>query len=188
VVYKLLIVLVGILLGSHMLAVAQTPAPHIVFTRERVAPTAVVVRTVSTPLVLISFVLPQIRGKTPTRFKLPFGRAYERDESLESLSQMREFKTLFLTQSSLPLTQLWGGHLRLDGFTSTLQMQNVQLGPSAAGGLHDFRPARQSLPGGPRSFDFYGVSMSFYFGRDSRTRRPTQVWGRMTRIVGTVLN
>jgi hypothetical protein len=170
-----------------MLAVAQTSAPQIVFTREHFAPTTVRFQTVSPPLLVTSLVMPQYHGKSPTRFTLPFGRAYERDESLEGLSQMREVKTLFLTQSSLPLTQLWGGHLRLAGFSSTLHMQNVQLGPSAAGGLQDFRPPRQNCPGGPRSYDLYGVSMSLYFGRDSRTRRPTQVWERMTRIVGTAL-
>jgi hypothetical protein len=143
---------------------------------------------VSPPLAINTLALIQDHGTSPTRFGLSFGAAYEPEQSLKSLSQMREVKTLFLTQSSLPLAQLWGGHLRFDGFASTLHMQNVLLGPSAAGGLQDFRPARQSYPGGPRSFDLYGISMSFYFGRDSRTRRPIPVWGRMARIVGAVLN
>lgn len=175
-------------LGSHVPTVAQTHSPQIILARERVAPTTVIFRTVSTSLPITHFVLPQGHRETQVRSTLPFEGAYEPDQSLENLSQMREVKTLFLTQSSLPLAQLWGGHLRLDGFASTLHMQNVQLGPLAGGGLQDFRPARQNYLGGPRSVDLCGVSLSFHFGRDSRTRRPIPLWGRMTRIVGTVLN
>jgi hypothetical protein len=114
-----------------------------------------------------------------------FARAYERDhdlEGLKSLSPMREVKTLFLTQSMLPLLQLWGGRLRLDGFTSRFDMQNVQLGPSAAGGLLDFRPQRLSYPGGPRSIGSHGVSLSFHFGRDAQIARPKQIWQSLARI------
>jgi hypothetical protein len=117
-----------------------------------------------------------------------FAGAYERYQSAKSISQMREVRTLFLTQSRLPLVQLWGGRLRLDGFKSAVNMQNVQLGPSAGGGLLDYRPERQGYPGGPRSFGLCGVNLSFHFGRDSRTRPPTQVVRRMTRFVGAVLN
>jgi hypothetical protein len=97
---------------------------------------------------------------------------------------MREVKTLFLTQSMLPLVQFWGGRIRLDGFTSTLHTQNVQLGPSAAGGLLAFRPPRQGYPGGPRSFGFYGINLTFHFGRDAQIERPTQIWQCLGRIVG----
>ena len=103
-------------------------------------------------------------------------KAYERDQGLEglkSLSPMREVKTLFLTQSMLPLLQLWGGRLRLDGFTSR---QNVQLGPSEL----------QGHPGGPRSIGFRGVSLSFHFGRDAQIGRPAQIWQSLARIHAAV--
>ena len=145
------------------------------------------VPTAPVPFLATSLLLPENPGKSAAHFSYLFAGAYERDqglEGLESLSPMREVKTLFLTQSSLPLVQLWGGRLRLDGFTSTLHMQNVQLGPSAGGGLLDFRPPRQSYPGGPRSIDLYGVSLSFHFGRDAQIGRPTQIWRCLARIVG----
>ena len=185
--HKRFIMLLGVFLGSHLPTAAQTPFPRIVPAQVRVAP-IVMVRTVPAPFLFPSFPLSESPGKSVAHFSYLFVGAYERDQSVESLSQLSEARTLFLTQSSLPLVQLWGGRLRLDGFKSALNMQNVQLGPSAAGGLLDYRPQRQGYPGGPRSFGLCGVNLSVYFGRDSRTRPPTQVVRRMTRFVGTVLN
>ena len=90
-----------------------------------------------------------------------------------------------LTQSSLPLCQLWSGRLQLSAFQSTLHSQNAQLGPLGYGGMEGFRPTRQSYPGGPLSVHFSGFSLNFHFSRDSRTRYPTQVWRRLKRFVGT---
>ena len=136
-----------------------------------------VVPTATAPLLAVSPLLPDIPEKSATRSSYRFARAYERDPGLEglveSLSPMHEVKTLILTQSLLPLVQLWGGRLRLDGFTSTLHMQSVQFGPSAAGGL---RLPQQNYAGGPRSMDLYGVSLSFHLGRDAQSGRPTQIW------------
>jgi hypothetical protein len=182
--HKLFILLLGVFLGSQVPTAAQTPAPQIVPAQERVAPIMTMVRTVPALLLAPSFLLSENPGKSAAHFSYLFMGAYERDQSLESLSPVREVKTLFLTQSSLPLVQLWGGRLRLDGFTSRLHMQNVQLGPSAAGGLLDFRPPRQSYPGGPRSVGLHGVNLSFRFGRDSQIGRPTQIWRCLARIAG----
>jgi hypothetical protein len=138
------------------------------------------------------FPLSEIPGKSAARSTYVFARAYRDEQGLEgleglkSLWQMREVKTLFLTQSTLPLVQLWGGRLRLDGFRSRVHMQNVQLGPSGGGGLLDFRPPRQWYPGGPRSIGLYGVSLSFHFGRDAQIGRPTQIWQRLARTHAAV--
>jgi len=185
--HKRFILLLGVFLGSHMPAAAQTPAPQIVPAQERIAPIITMVRTVPASLLAASFLLPENPGKSAAHFSFLFAGTYDRDQGLaglESLSPVREVKTLFLTQSLLPLVQLWGGRLRLDGFTSTLHVQNVQLGPSPAGGLQDFRPLRPGYPGGPRSVDLYGVSLSFHFGRDAQIGRPIQIWRRLARIVG----
>jgi hypothetical protein len=185
--HKRFILLLGMFLGSHVPTAAQTPAPQIVPAQERIAPIMTMVRTVPAPFLAVSFQLPEGSGKSAVHFSYLFARAYEGGQGLEglkSLSPMREVKTLFLTQSMLPLVQLWGGRLRLDGFTSTLHMQNVQLGPSAAGGLLDFRPPRQGYPGWPRSVGLYGVSLSFHFGRDAQIGGPTQIWRCLARIVG----
>ena len=185
--HKRFILLLAMFLGNYVPTTAQTPAPQIVPAQERIAPIMTMVVTVPAPLLAVSFQLPEGPGKSAAHSSYLFARAYDPGQGLEglkSLSPMREVNTLFLTQSLLPLVQLWGGRLRLDGFTSTLHMQNVQLGPSAAGGLQDFRPPRQSYPGGPRSVDLFGVSLSFHFGRDAQLGRPTQIWRCVARIVG----
>jgi hypothetical protein len=184
--HKRFILLLGVFLGSRVLTAAQTPVPELVPAQELVAS---IVTAAPAPLLAVSFLLPDKPGKSNAHFSYLFAGVYEyeRDQSLEgfaSLSPMREVKTLFLTQSLLPLVQIWGGRLRLDGFTSTLHLQNVELGPSAAGGLQDSRLLRQGYPGGPRSVDLYGVSLSFHFGRDAQIGRPAQIWRCLARIVG----
>jgi hypothetical protein len=185
--YKPLMLLLGMVLGSLLPTSAQTPVPQILQAQDRITPIVSMVRAVRAPSLAARFLSPENLGKPVTHFTHLFAGADERGQGLEGLrrlSPMHQVKTLFLTQSMLPLVQLWGGRLRLDGFTSTLYMQNVQLGPSAAGGLLDFRPSRQGYPGGPRSIGLYGVSVSFHFGRDAQVGRPTQIWRCLARMVG----
>src|SRR6266576_784396 len=132
----------------------------------------------------VNFVLSEDPGKSTGHFSYLFARAYERDQRLENLSPIDRVKTLFLTQSSLPLLQLWGGRLHLDGFTNRLHMQNVQIGPSAIGGLQNLCPPQRGYPGGPRSARFYGLSLSFHLGREAEIRRPTKAWRCFPRTVG----
>ena len=182
---KRFILLLGVVLGSYVPMSAQTPAPQTIPAQDRTVMSMTVVPTAPVPLFAASFLLPENPEKSVASLSYRFARAYERDQGLEglmSLSPMREVKTLFLTQSMLPLLQLWGGRLRLDGFTSRLDMQNVQLGPSAAGGLLDFRPERLSYSGGPRSIGSRGVSLSFHFGRDAQIGRSAQIWQSLERI------
>jgi len=135
-----------------------------------------------------SFLVYQNRGKSPANFSYLFGGDYEPDLSAEVLPPMEEVKTLFFTRSSVRLVQLWSGRLRLDGFMGTLNMRNVQLGPSASGGLRDFHPPRQSYTRGPRSVDLYGISVSFHLGREASTERLPQVRRYLSRIAGNVLS
>jgi hypothetical protein len=186
--YKRFILLLGMFLGSHVPVSGQTPVPQIVLAHEHRAQIITMHRTVSIPLLAPSLLLPQDPGKSPAHFSLLFAGDYQQGLSLERLSPMDEVKTLTLTQSSLPLVQLWDGRLQLDVFESTLHMQNLQLGPSGYGGMQDFRAPRQGYPGGSGSVHFSGLSLSFHFGRESRTRPPIQLWRHMTRIVGAVLN
>jgi hypothetical protein len=186
---KRFILLLGVILGSYVPMSAQTRAPQTIPAQDRTVMSMTVIPTAPAPLFAPSFLLPENPGKSAAPFSYVFAWAHERDQGLEglkSLSPMREVKTLFLTQSMLPLLQLWGGRLRLDGFTSTLHMQNVQLGPSAAGGLPDYRPPRQSYPGGPLSVHLSGISLSVHFGRDAQIGRPAQIWQRIARIHAAV--
>ncbi len=187
--YKRLILVLGMFLGSHVPVAGQIPAPQLVLAQEQHGAQIMTMhQPVSTPLPAASFLLSQDPGKSPALFSLLFAGVYERKHSQEHLSPMDEVKTLTLTQSSLQLAQLWGGRLQLDAFQSTLHSQNLQLGPLGYGGMEGFRPPRLSYPGGPRSVHLSGLSLSFHFGGEARTGRPTQVWRRITRFVGTVLN
>jgi hypothetical protein len=186
--HKGFILLLGMFLGSRVSEAAQTPKPQIVLAQVHIEPAVTMHRTVAPPLSAPSFLLYPDPGKSPAHFSLLLARAYERGLSLERLPPIEEIKTLILEQSSLPLVQLGGGRLQLDAFQSTLHSQNVLLGPLGYGPMQGFRPPRQSCPGGPCSVHLSGLSLSFHFGRDSRTGPPTQAWRRMTRFVGAVLN
>jgi hypothetical protein len=183
--HKPFILLLGVLLGSHGPAVAQTPTPRIALAGEHVAPIAPMLSTVTSLLPAASFLLSQEPVKPIAHLSLLSARAYARDYSLEHLSPMDDVRTLILTQSSLPLARLWGGRLQLDAFQSTLHLQNV---PFGIGGMREPRFSGQSYPGGPHSIHLSGLSLSFYFGRDARTGHPAQLWRRLTRTVVAALN
>jgi hypothetical protein len=186
--YKPFVTLLGMLLGSHAPAAAQTPAPQLVLAQERAAPTMAMLPTVSTALPAGSTVLSQDTGKSPARFNRLFVGAYESDPSLGQLLPMERVKNLLFTQVNLPLVQFWSGRLQLDAFQSTLHIQDVQLGLSDYGGTQGFRSARHSYYGGPNSVRFSGLSLSFHFGGAARAAHPTEVLRRLARIAGNVLN
>jgi hypothetical protein len=188
VTYKRFIVLLGIFLASPVLAVAQTPPARIVLAQERVAPTLAMFPAALTPLPAASFLSYQDRGKPLDHFSSVLAGAYKRDRSLVRLPPTEKFRTLFFTQSSIRLFQIWGGRLQLNAFQSSLHPQDMQFGSSGDGGPQYFRPPRQSSLGGPRPIDLSGISLSFHFGRDVQTGHPIQTWRSLSRIVGTVLN
>jgi len=186
-VHRRFILLLGMFLGSYVPMVGQTLAPQTVLAQEHIAPVMTRLQPVSIPLPEPSFLRSQDLGKSAAYFSFPFAGDYERYDGLLHLSQMVKVKSLTFTFSSLPLVQFWSGRFQLDAFQSTFRMENIQLGPSGYGGVVGFRTPRQSYLGGPLSVHFTGLSLSFHFGRDSRTRRPTHPWPRMKRLVGSVL-
>ncbi|HEV2615565.1 MAG TPA: hypothetical protein VGU63_03025 [Candidatus Acidoferrales bacterium] len=99
-----------------------------------------------------------------------------RQESRWRLPQMNEVKTLFMTQSRLPLVYLWGGRLQIEGSTTTLNMANIEMGPSGGAGLRDFHPVRQKYLCDPHSVDLYAVGVSFHLRRIPQAARPAPVW------------
>ena len=178
--YKPSIVLLGMFLGSHGSAAAQISAPQIVLAQKPAVPIISTLRTAPKPMLTTSFPRYHDPGQPSAHFSRPFAGAYVPYYSLDALPPIEELDTLFSTQSSLPLVQLWSGRLRFDGFTGTLNTMNLQFGPT-------FRPPRLSYPGGPRSVDLYGVSQRFHFGGDARTGCPTRVLRGLSRFLGTVL-
>jgi hypothetical protein len=83
----------------------------------------------------------------------------------------------------LVVVQFWRGHLQLDGFDSTLHMQNVQLGPSSFGGP----PPRHDQAGAASSAGLDGISLGFRFGRDAQTGHQTQGWRCLAWFRGDVM-
>jgi hypothetical protein len=188
VLYKRFILLLGMFLGSLGPIAAQTPVPRFVLTKERVAPILTTLQKISIPLPAASFLLSRDLAKSNAHFSFLYAGAYERDHSLDHLSPMDEVKTLILTQASLPLLRFWGGRLQLDAFQSTLHIQSVQLGLVGVGRMRGSLVPGQSYPGGPRSFDLSGISLSIHFGRDERTGHPAHLWRRLTRTIDAALN
>ena len=186
--YKRFITLLGISLGSLGPAAGQAPSPRVVLAQEQVAPITIMLRTVSIPWPTPSLLLYQDPGKPPVHFSYLFAGTTERDPGTELLPAVKKVKTLFYTQSSLPLVQLWSGRLELDAFQNTVHAQNVLLGPLAYGVIRGWRSPRQGYPGGPPSLHFSGLSLTFHFGRNAQTGRPIEAWRRLSRMVGNVLN
>jgi len=185
--YKPFILLLGIFLGSHHPAVAQTSTPQIVLA-QHIAPMISILPTAPTALPAFSFLLLRDPAKSSPHFSRQFAGAYPRDYSLEHLSPLDEVRTVILTQSSLPLFQFFGGRLQLDAFQSTLRIQNGQLGLVGGGGMRNSLLSGQNFPGGPRSVHLAGLSLSFRFGRDARIGHPALFWRRVTHMVDAVLN
>jgi hypothetical protein len=179
--------LLGMLMGSQA-AAGQIPEPQIVLAQKSVAPVITVFRAESTPLLAPSFLLSQDRENSFVHVSLRFSGLDERDQALERLLPVTKVKTLILTQVSLPLVQLWHGKLELDAFQSTLRIQNVQFGALGFSRMPDSGLSQQNFPGGSRSVHLAGVSVNFHFGRVERTRRPTQAWRCVPRIVAALLN
>lgn len=179
-IHKGSILLLGMLLGAPMPTAAQSALESTVVL-ERVSPN---IRT-SPTIPAHFYVSPFAVSPSAEQYNVNsvFSSAYAPAQNLSALSPVIELKTLFVTQSRLPLIQLWHGRLHFDGFTSELHTQNVQLGPSGGAGLQDFHPTRQRYPCEPRSVYLYGLSLSFHFGRTSQTAGSTQIWRRLARIV-----
>jgi hypothetical protein len=169
-------------------AAGQIPAPWVALAQKPVAPAISVFRAESKILLAPSFLLSQVRRNTFAHTSLRFSGLDERDQVLERLSPVIKVRTLILTQVSLPLVQLWDGKLELDAFQSTLRIQNVQFGALGYGAMPDFPLPQQNFPGGSRSVHLSGVSLNFNFGRVEGTRRPTQAWRCVPRIVAALLN
>ena len=111
---------------------------------------------------------------------------YKTDRSLDLRLSIEEVRTPFLTESHLPVAHFWEGRLHLEGFDSTVNPQNVQLGPSRFGliSLRDFRSSSHDQAGVANSVALDGIALRFSFGRDAQTRKPTPIWRCAASIIG----
>jgi hypothetical protein len=166
----------GAIMAAPML---QGGSAQIVLAQAHVAPAMTMQPTasmpfsmpLSTPLLAVSFRPYEDAAKAPAPLLQVFAGANEPGQSMAQLLSTEEFRTVFFTQSRVPLAQAWSGRMQLGAFQSTLRVQNLQL-----------------FPGGPRSIHSSGISLSFHFGRDARTGHSAQGWRCLSRIVGNVLN
>jgi hypothetical protein len=170
---KCFIVLLGILAGSQVPSAGQEPAPQVVLAQKQVAPVITAFRAESTALLAPSGLLSQDFENSLAHSSPLILGPYERKHGLEHLSPIRKVKTLILTQSSLPLVQLWDGKLQLDAFQSTQRIQNVQFGALGYGAMS-------------RSVHLSGLTLTFQFGRVGRTQRPTEAWRCVPRMVSAL--
>jgi hypothetical protein len=187
VIHKRFILLLGMLMSGQA-AAGQISGVQIAPAQKPVAPVITVFRPDTKTLSAPSFLLSQDRENTLAHISLRFSGLDERDQVLERLLPVIKVKTLILTQVSVPLVELWNGKLELGAFQSTLRTQNVQLGALGYAAMRDFPLPQQNFPGGLRAIHLTGFSLNFHFGRVEGTRRPTQAWRCVPRIVAALLN
>jgi hypothetical protein len=96
--------------------------------------------------------------------------------NVETVLPVEGFRTPYLKESSVVVFQFWRERLQLDGFESTLQTHNVQLGPPGTAGLLP-RASDQAAVGSTVSVT--GIALVFRFGRDARRRHQAPLWRRL---------
>lgn len=153
---KWLILWLWLLLGGCLAAAAQAPAAQLLLAQEPSAPLLMFVRVAPAQLPPAS-VAPAPQGKALVGLTAVLALSKSPDQGLvKRLLSIEVVKTMFATESRVPIAQLPGGRLQLDGFTSTYHMKNLLLGPSGLG-----HPGIRA----PRSARVYGIRLSFRLGR-----------------------
>jgi len=174
--------LLGLILICPMTAVAQSSAAHLNlpdsgFSRSTAA--------FSRPVQLVRLSPPSIRAN-PLRFESTrpgrLSPATSPRLSPPLIPHLNQVETLFMSRSSLPITQFGGSHFQLSGYGSTVHMSDVEFGPSGSGGLLDFRPPRQYAVDTPHNFDAYGLSLSFRPGRGAQDVHASDVFRTLRKI------
>jgi hypothetical protein len=112
--------------------------------------------------------------------------AYRNSGFATILPLPEQVATLFASKSAIPLAAFGKGHFGLEGFGSTLHMSNVELGPSGAGGLLDYRAPRHYQLSDPRGLDSYGLSIKLRLGRDSQITSPSEFWRHVSQLFAEI--
>jgi hypothetical protein len=111
------------------------------------------------------------------------GAAYKPEPSLASRLPIDEFRTPLLTESSLPVADLWRG-LKLNVFESTFHSHSWQRGsPTSGVGFQDLRPPSHDQASIGSSVGRNGLSLTYSFGRDA-ARKPVQILRCVSWVVG----
>jgi hypothetical protein len=159
---KQLILVLGALLGGCLPAGGQTLSAPLDLTQQRFAPgpgmTLLAVASSDLPLTTAMPACPV--AESPVRLPVVLAVVHYRNPRPNRPSRVpvELMQTPFARQARVPLAQLWGGRLRLDGFASVTSMKNVLDGPSGLG-----HPGMMQ----PRAVGVYGISLSFRLGHDA---------------------
>jgi hypothetical protein len=135
-----LILVAGFLLSSYFPVEAQTPSAQIVLAQASPPPVLPMVLFRASPIRSSSELpeRPLPHYSAPHRPPL-LAAAYQPEPSLESRLQIDEFRTPMLTESSLPVADLWRG-LKLDAFDSASHAPSLQrFSPTSGAGFEASR-------------------------------------------------
>jgi hypothetical protein len=188
VIYKHLLLFIGIFLGSRSLGAAQIAAPPMVEVAGNVSPILTMMGTAPTPVPVELALRYRDSRQAPRRVKYLLGGTYKSDPSIASMLPIATVKSLIFASSSLPLVQLFGGKVELDAFQSTSRIPYAQRGPVGNAGARDFHLPQQGYPGESRSLHLSGISLNFRFGGNWRSGTSLHAWRYLPRILSAVLN
>jgi hypothetical protein len=98
------------------------------------------------------------------------------DHNFAGSSLFQETKTPFMTESRMPIAQAFGSRLQVNFFTLSTINKNIVLGPLA------LAQSTQALVQ-PRFGDLYGIGVSIPFGRDRRSGNSQGLWRGVSRVL-----
>lgn len=172
---KRLVLLLGLILGSHTGARAQSTEHRVAFI-QLPSSQMIVFPSRQAPPLGSSVLLIQQHGD----FHVGYGfRVTESDEHQNPISPFQQTKTPFVTESRLRVAQIWGARLQVNLFVVTFHSGNFMLGPLVSN--EAFHRPRQV--GEPPSFGLYGIGVSVPLGRNARWESSTCLWRSLQRIV-----
>ena len=174
---KRLGLVLGLILGSHAQAGAQSIEHRVAFVQS--PPSNIIVSPPRHTLPLTSSVLLiQQQEDFHDGFGIRITENYGH-QIPDILLPFQQTKTSFVTESRLRVAQIWGARLQVNFFVVTLHTGNTRLGPldSSEAFLHP----RQF--GEPPSSGLYGIGLSVPLGREARWEGSTGLWRSLQRIV-----
>jgi hypothetical protein len=174
---KRLVLLLGLTLGSHTGARAQSTEHRVAFVQSP-SSQMIVSPPRQTPPFGSSVLLIQQLGDFHVGYRFRFTEGSEH-QNPTSIFPFQQTKTSFVTESRLLVAQLWGARLQVNLFVITPHCGNVMLGPLILGdALH-----RPKQFGEPASFGLYGIGISVPLGRNARWESSTGLWHSLQRMV-----
>ena len=174
---KRLVLLLGLTLGSHTEARAQSTEHGVALVQSPSSQMIVSPPRQTPPLGSSVLLIQQLEDfHVGYRFRVTKSSEHQNPTSLFPFQQT---KTPFLTESRFRVAQVWGSRLQVNLFVDTFHSGNFMLGPLVSN--EAFHRPRQV--GEPPSFGLYGIGVSVPLGRNARWESSTGLWRSLQRIV-----